>query len=377
MADIARKAGTHVTTVSLALRNSQRLSAATRERINELAREMGYTPDPWMRALVSYRDRNRQRRNPPVLAYVTNWNTRWGWKNVTAHPHFFRGAEQKAQELGFILDHFWMREPGLTHGRLSQIFQTRGIVGIIIASHVREIDDSLKFEWENFSAVKIDYFPHKPELFTVTNNHLHIIRLAMRRAMDAGYRRIAFVMDQGWDETVDHHWCAGFFWEQQRLDPADRIEPYLIPGLIWEEQNLDSRGRQSPLLAPHFAGLRNWLLAERPDVIISKDQFVLPVLAELGWQVPRDVAFVDLFQDDETGKIAGVRQNHATVGALAVETVAAQIQHNQRGIPEIPTTSLVEGTWIDGASLPPKPAAAGSRRLARPRNRAPAAPAAG
>ena len=69
MADIARKAGVHVTTVSLALRNHPRLPASTRERIQALAKELGYVPDPFLRALVTYRGTNRwsgatRRRSP-------------------------------------------------------------------------------------------------------------------------------------------------------------------------------------------------------------------------------------------------------------------------------------------------------------------------
>ena len=52
------------------------------------------------------------------------------------------------------------------------------------------------------------------------------------------------------------------------------------------------------------------------------------------------------------GQTAGVRQNHTTVGARAVEILAGQLQHNKFGVPEIPTTTYVEGTWQDGASCP-------------------------
>ena len=38
-------------------RNHPRLPEATRLRIQKLATEMGYTPDPFLRALVSYRGR--------------------------------------------------------------------------------------------------------------------------------------------------------------------------------------------------------------------------------------------------------------------------------------------------------------------------------
>lgn len=333
LADIAKRAGVHVTTVSLALRNQPRLPEATRTRLQKLAREMGYVPDPVMQALVAYRSKIMPRRNPPTIAYVTNWNTRWGWKEVTAHPDFFVGAKDKAEELGFTLEHFWMREPGLTHGRLSRILDARGIHGVVIASHVREFDTKLQFDWARFSAVKIDYFPHEPELANVTNDQMHIIRLAVRKVIEAGYRRIGFVMDDGWDITVDRLWSAGFLWEQQALDPKDRIVPYMFP----QKESFEE-----------------WFRRHRPQVVISKAEFVLPAMKAMGVRIPRDAAFVDIFLEDVSGRTAGVRQNHGRVGALAVEMLAGQMQQNKRGVPEIPTVTYVEGTWFDGRTLPPR-----------------------
>ena len=95
-----------------------------------------------------------------------------------------------------------------------------------------------------------------------------------------------------------------------------------------------------------------WFEKYQPEVIISKASFVLPLLKRMGLAVPRDVAFVDVFLDDLSGKTAGVKQNHTTVGALAVEILAGQLQHNKYGVPEIPTTTYVEGTWHNGASCP-------------------------
>lgn len=333
LADVARAAGVHVTTVSLAMRNHPRLPETTRIRLQALAEKMGYRPDPWMRALVAYRGKIMTRRNPPTLAYVTNWNSRWGWKEVTAHPEFFVGAQDTAKELGFNLEHFWMREPGLTHGRLSRILDARGINGVIIASHVREIDVALQFDWPRFSAVKIDYFPHEPLLPVITNDQLQIIRLAMQRVIAAGYQRIGFVMDEGWDITVDRLWSAGFLWEQQALPVRQRISPYLFP----QKESLEA-----------------WIERTKPEVVIGKAEFVLPTFKTMRLRVPKDIAFVDIFLDDTSGKTAGVRQNHTTVGALAVELLAGLLQHNKRGIPEIPTTTYVEGTWFDGQSLPLK-----------------------
>lgn len=351
LADVAREANVHVTTVSLAMRNHPRLPAATRIRIQKIADRLGYRPDPLLQALVAYRGMTMPRRNPPTLAYVTNWNTRFGWQKTTAHPQFYAGALSKARELGFNLDHFWLREPGLTQARLNKILLTRGINGLIVASHQREVDVALHLDWSHFSAVKIDYFPHQPGLHNVTNNQSGIIRLAMRRLIESGYRRIGFVMHRGWDHSVDHLWTAGFLCEQSTLDPEDRIPLFLFP----EPEPIEAwmAESKSDVIVP-VSSFGRWYRKYRPEVVISKASFVQSCFSAMGLKVPRDVAFVDVFLEHFNGRSAGVRQNHETVGALAVEILGGQLHHNKYGVPEIPTTTYVEGTWFPGASAPIK-----------------------
>jgi len=357
LSDIAKKAGVHVTTVSLAMRNHPRLPEGTRLRIQALAEQMGYTPDPLLRALVAYRGGIIERRNKPTLAYVTNWSTQWGWKKVAAHAEFFLGAQAKATELGYKLEHFWLKGEGMSQERLGQILYSRGINGLIIASHSRDMGDDLQLNWKNFSAVKIDYFPHQPALHNVTNHQSHIIRLAMQKVTAAGYKRVGFVMHRGWDHAVDHNWTAGFLCEQQHLPVKDRIPGHIFPQIHpierwFHEHNALVQVDQKPF--------EKWLNRHRPEVLISKSAYVLPALEQLGLRIPQDIALVDLFLDRAEGLVAGVRQNHETVGALAVEILAGQLQHNKFGVPKIPTTTYVEGTWHDGASCP-MPAAPSAR----------------
>ena len=85
----------------------------------------------------------------------------------------------------------------------------------------------------------------------------------------------------------------------------------------------------------------------------------------MGRRAPRDIAFVDVFLEKTDGATAGVRQNHETVGAVAVEILAGQLQHNKFGVPEIPTTTFVEGTWFDGATCPVPAVRAPARPPAR------------
>lgn len=350
LADIAREDGTHVTTVSLALRNSPKLPEITRQRIQALAERMGYRPDPMLRALVSYRETTRDHHDRKTLAYVTNWTSRWGWKYVTAHPKFYAGAQEAADRLGYRLEHYWLREQGLSHGRLSNILINRGIQGVIIASHAREMQDQLDLDWDHFSAVKIDFFPHYPQLNTVTNNQCGVIRLAMRKVIEAGYRRIGLVMHRGWDHSVDRMWAAGYLVEQSQLPDKCRVPichfPDAEPESLWIHEHGDVRVEPERL--------RAWFNQWRPEVIISKGSFVQDALTQAGLTVPDDVAFVDVFLEATDGSVAGVRQNYEDVGASAVSMLAGQITQNARGIPRIPTTSFIEGTWHNGQTLPPR-----------------------
>lgn len=55
--DVARRAGLSKATVSLALNGSTRINAQTRARLQALAREMGYRPNPYARNLATRRSR--------------------------------------------------------------------------------------------------------------------------------------------------------------------------------------------------------------------------------------------------------------------------------------------------------------------------------
>jgi LacI family transcriptional regulator len=351
LADVALKAGVHVTTVSQALRNHPHIALKTRHRLQALAKEMHYRPDPFLRALVAYRNRQGSEHNIPTLAYVTNWSTRWGWKTVPAHSGFYAGAKAKARELGFRLQHFWLHEPGSTQKRLGEILARRGINGVIISSHNPEMGDKLELDWDHLCAAKIDYFPHEPRLHNVSNYQCDIIRLAMQQLMALGYRRIGFVVHRGWNHAVDENWTTGFLTAQQELAPRDRLPAHIFPamhpiGRWFHEINASVRADPLPF--------RKWLERHQPEVVVAKAAYVLPLMKKMRLKIPQDIAFADLFLETPDGSMGGVRPNNEIVGGTAVEIVASQLMHHKFGIPKIPLKTYVEGTWFDGASCPPR-----------------------
>jgi LacI family transcriptional regulator len=344
--DVARVAGVHNTTVSLALRNSPLIPAETRKRIRAVAAEMGYCPDPALRALVAYRNSRRDKHQFSTLAYVTNWESKWGWQDLPAQAQLFAGAQRRATEIGFQLEHLWLGEPGMSQRRLSDMLLHRGITGVLLASHRPGREDLSGIDWSRLSAVKIGSYPQVPAVSRVVEDCGERLRLALRQAAGAGYRRIGFVLHPDRDNEVEQAWSTAFYAEQCRMQSCDRIPLFNLP---------DSEQLGRPFQTarrPGSAMIEDWFQEHRPDVILGLGPNVASRLEQEGLALPDDVAYIDLELDKPDGRIAGIQPNCDTVGALAVDLLSSQLQQNMLGLPLLPTVTAVGGTWCPGASLP-------------------------
>jgi LacI family transcriptional regulator len=346
--DIARIAGVHNTTVSLSLRNCPSIPEATRNRIRAIADKMGYFPDPTLQALVAYRKGRTSSRPKETLAYLTNWSSCWGWRALPAHERAFIGAQRKAAEFGYQLEHFWLGEPGMNQRRMSSMLYHRGIRGALVAAHQEAGDELSEIDWSRLSAVKIGCFPHGPALHRVIDDHCDMVRLAMRRIRALGFERVGLVMAQGWDDISDRAWSAGFMIERGNLPSSQRIPIFKLTRGSHEW----TAGQTAHQCPGELASLAKWQRDYRPEVIVGYSPAVLGKLGQLGMVIPRDVAYVDLCLDRVDYRVAGVRQNGEISGEVAASMLVGQLQQNLCGLPAVGTTTMVAGTWIDGASLP-------------------------
>jgi DNA-binding LacI/PurR family transcriptional regulator len=95
-----------------------------------------------------------------------------------------------------------------------------------------------------------------------------------------------------------------------------------------------------------------WFARHRPDAIIGVVHPVREWLARGGIESPRDIGLVSLDWDEESGDaFAAVDQNALATGAAAVDLVLGQMRRNERGIPAIPQTVLVDCRWRPGGSV--------------------------
>jgi LacI family transcriptional regulator len=328
--DIAHAAGVGRTTVSLALRNDPRLPAVTCQRIQAIAERLGYVANPLVSTIMATHRLAAGGAELGTLGFLTAHPTRQGWRNWTAQRHF-DGALARAQQLGYRLEVFWLKEPGMTSRRMTGILQTRGIEGIIIAPLPRALGH-LSLDWTRFSAAALGYTMRRPEIHRAAHHHFDGMTTALRRLKRLGHRRIGLVLAAHFDERVHHLWRAAFLIYQSQLRAADRL-PVLL------------------MRRPNRADFTRWWERYRPTVILGAEAAVVEWLRELGVRVPGEVGFAHLDWTKHLHGMTGIDQSSEAVGAAVVDLVIGQLHRGERGLPATPLVQMVAGRWVEGATV--------------------------
>jgi LacI family transcriptional regulator len=329
--DVAAAAECHFSTVSLALRNDARLPRATCDRVQDVARRLGYVADPMLASLSSYRNALRPIRFRSTLAWVTNFPTRQGWRVAQIFEDFHQGALERAAALGYKLETFWLRERGMTAARATQILCARNITGLIIAPQP-QFGAALELEWPRFSAVTIGYSLGTPALHLVSPNQYRSMRLAFQQLAERGCQRIGLAMLGASDDRVEHAWLAGYLVSGQALPPSRRLPPLFLAA--WNDETFGA-----------------WVRRCRPDAIITKNPETVAALRRLGGRAS-DTAVALITVPALDGRFAGIDENSREIGAVAVDYVAGMIHRNERGVPAMPQCVLIDGTWAEGRTVP-------------------------
>lgn len=345
--DVADRAGVHRSSVSLALRNHPRISAAMRERVQRIAQEIGYRSNPLVTALMRSR-RGRVVQKHVSLAYVTDYPTRFGWRPpFHERPDYFPGAEARARELGYKLEHFWLGEPGMTAERFAQILINRGITGLLIG-RLPLGKSEMDLPWEHFSAVALGMTLKKPNLHRVGEDAFASVTTAIQECLARGYSRIGFVIPEPDDSPgMGDRWLGAYWRHQMRLGARHRLPV------------CDCRPPSE--FPEHFL---SWYKKHRPDVILTTCAApIISMLAQNGQQLPEDAKLLFLVNSKSEKGYPGMYLDPASVGSLAVDMVVGMMHRGEVGLPVEPHHVLLPPRWVDaGATL----AAGEPRRSYRP-----------
>lgn len=330
--DIAAELGVSHVTVSLALRDHPRISAATRKRVKQKAEEMGYHPDPMLSALSHYRLTSKEKPVQATLAWLNPLKNPEKLRQHEEFSQYWKGAESTAQRLGFHLEEFMTEELSLK--RMDTIFKTRGIRGLIIAPLSWETTpiNWNDLPWQDYAAVRFGRSRQGPLLHFVTSSQVSNAMQAVEKAIEKGYGRIGFVGMT----SPRRMFSAGFLRAQQELP---------------ENQRLPLMGYEGNSLSQHADRLAKWIEENQPDAILT-DYAPLPtMLGELGYRVPEDIGIATMSIHD-TPVDAGIDQNPEEIGRATVRMLVSLLNEHHFGVPEIRNQILVEGRWLDGSMLP-------------------------
>jgi len=335
LVDIAKACGVSKTAVSLALNGSSQIGAATRERIEATAAELGYRREPALRRLADYRWQNAAALQSINLGFI----------QPRPNPFRRRDCEQEqvaasiARSLGYALELFTATDyPDAAS--LARVLRARGIEGLALAPWIENdfLDD---FPWDDFAAINIDAGEKSPPLHTVTYDAFNDTLRALRALTAAGARRIAVVnvVNQRPTLTDKLTHAAGAYAEvEERAQRRITVLPYVLTV-------------QAPIQP-----LVDWIANLSIDGVFAPNAAIAQCLVERGVAIPHGVklAVASLQGETQLEWPGWIRRRHQ-VCLRAFHWLDRMVRRSERGLAEEPETLYVPSQWNAGKNCPIDP----------------------
>lgn len=329
MKDIALRCGVSVATVSKALNGHQDIGEATRERVMQSAREMGYTANSAARALKTNRTYNLG------ILFVDLQNSGLTHEYFASTLNSFRiEAERCGYDITFINSNVGHQNQSYLQHALY-----RGVDGVAIICV--EFHDPLLQElvYSNLPVVTLDHAFHNRA--AVLSDNMNGMEALVRFVYGRGHRRIAYI--HGDDTAVTENRLTGFYRACESL------------GLRIPNEHLGSCHYHEPLSC--YEATRKLLaLPDRPSCLFFPDDYAaiggMNAIREAGLRIPDDISIVG-YDGMDLAKTMAPRlttweQNTEELGRLAAAQLIARIEHPRTTPPEHITVS---GRLLEGGSV--------------------------
>lgn len=344
IASIAKAAGVCKSTVSLALRNSPNVTEATRLRIQRIAEDLHYRPNPLVTAQMAHIRLKKKRKREVTIGFLSTWvdsanKSRLRWSVIGQYYH---GAKVRAEEIGVDFELLEFDREKYSDRRIQDILRARAIEGLVLAP-LRFYDSQLVLDWSPFALAAIGYYKAFGNIHRVFFDNFHCMQTLLDILMRRGYNRIGFVTNEETEARTGFFWSGGFLEFQNRNIPPGNCVPLLrLPT------------QEFLFTEKEYGQIKDWYLAHKPDVIIGFLDKTLHYLLSQGYKVNQDFGYVALSWTKDIGDCTGYYQSFQEVGAAALDAVAERLYRNERGVAYYPTTTLLTGKFIEGSTLRPE-----------------------
>jgi DNA-binding LacI/PurR family transcriptional regulator len=347
LADIAAKLGCSTATVSLALRNDRRVADKTRARVQEVARELGYVPNPSLAALAVRRWGRAPQSNESLIAVVLvgiEASRRQLGRNYFGEPEMIATVKARAARLGYAVEMHRL-EDYRSPETLRRILMARGIRGVLLTGAHPPANLDFRF-LEDFASVMFGLSFARPFTHAIASDWGAGVQLAISKLRAAGHRRIGLAL--------------------RPYSLREKRDLILSRALLEFDQLSREVGPQPPVLllseneATQKAEFLDWCRRERPDAVLASNSIFYRWLAEISRRRPPEFACL---YNQGTGNIAGLQalhHPHDEEGREAVDMLDHLLRYRLFGIPRYPMLILLPPTWVKAgrpAKGPSAPAA--------------------
>ncbi|HCD32112.1 MAG TPA: hypothetical protein DER01_06860 [Phycisphaerales bacterium] len=337
MADVAKKAGVGVTTVSYVLRNIKNsgwsISEQTRQRVQEAAREVNYQPNAAARALATNKT--------GYIGFLLSDEVGDGLAN-----HYFAqqlaGAEQVARERGFGLS---VNRYNFTHIDkvvLPDQVGKRSVDGLILTGHVCKAAVIRLTEF-GIPCVSIgDAFEHEGLVPSVIHDFAKGLHQAVTHLAKLGHRRISWCRLKN-DSGSDRIWA-----QLTKLIKQDT----LLNHCQLKDRLVDNANEADGICV--FDQWHQQETQSRETAMILGGSMILPFMQKLqmhGMQCPDDISLISGIDHPnfEYGfpAITAIDHHCDTLGQLAADTLIDHLDKKTKLNPlisPVPTTLVIRGS---------------------------------
>lgn len=329
--DIARICGVSVATVSKALNDKKDISEDTKRHIKEVAKEQGYFPQYYARAI-----RMNKSFNIGVLFMDESMSglTHDYFSNIL--NSFKVTAEGKGYDITFINSSkkYHKSKTYLEHCRY------RGLDGVVIAC-IDFLNPEIQELMESDIPIVIIDYEFKNRLSVISNNVVGMRQL-VEYIISMGHKRIAYITGDSTSVVTQiriESLCAVM--KQYGLEMP---EEFILPS---EYRNLQKATEYTKQLLG---------LPEPPTCIIYSDDYSavggIGQIRSMGLQIPQDISIAgydDIFIAGQLQpRLTTVRQDTEKMGMKAAEQLIKLIEgHRQKTVkPIIVNTELVPGASV-------------------------------
>lgn len=325
---LAETCGLSPSTASRALSGHPNVKPEVRARVIAAARRLGYRRNQLVGSLMSHVRSGQTHRFLGTIAIVHVPSPEQP-KPRPMQQLMIEAARRRALELSFNLDVFSFGDA--RPEALGRMLHARGVQGVILLnSTITDADHG--FPWEHFAVAEIDYGSTSLQKHTVQIDHHLTVTNTLFRLRELGYRRAGLFIERFKDDRILFKWNAAFRTFQAVQGGLGQV-PVLMCEKMTAEMFLDWHGQH------------------KIDLVIGHLDTAVVWLREAGVEVPGRTGFFNLNWHERGRTCAGLDLRPELQGTTAVDTVVAQIQRNERGLPADPHTVMVLGRWIDGPTL--------------------------